>query len=543
MLVTTALPYANGPIHLGHLVEHIQADIWVRFHRLQQKTRCFFICGDDAHGTPIMISAKNQNISPEALIEKIHHDHYEDFQAFLISFDHYYTTHSPENKEFSTLIYERLKARGNITTRTIKQAFDPIEQIFLPDRYVKGDCPHCGAKDQYGDNCEACGATYAPSDLKNAISVLSGAPPIEKESLHYFLKLDDYEAMLKEWLQNNRVQKQIQNKLAEWFVEGLQEWDISRDAPYFGFEIPDAPSKYFYVWLDAPIGYMAIFKSLCQLHPSIHFEDYWEENASSELIHFIGKDIIYFHALFWPAMLAGSGFRLPTAIYAHGFLTVNGQKMSKSRGTFITAKQYLSCLNPEYLRYFYATKLGSGIEDIDLNFADFCQRVNADLIGKVVNIASRCAGFISKYFNNRLANELANKDLFNHFSQTGDKIAKLYLNREYNQATREIMGLADLANQYIDEMKPWSLAKEKDNLAAVHLICTQGINLFYQLIIYLKPILPDTAKRTELFLKQDNLMWEDSKQPLLDQEIAVFQPLMQRVELEKILETLKSENV
>lgn len=533
ILVTTALPYANGAIHLGHLVEHIQADIFVRFHRLLGRD-CLFICGDDAHGTPIMISAEQQNITPEELIEKVRQDHIEDFEAFNISFDNYYTTHSPENRELSSLVYNRLKERGDITTRTIKQTFDPIKHMFLPDRFVKGECPRCGSKDQYGDNCEVCGATYSPSELKNPVSVLSGATPIEKESLHYFFKLENYEDWLKIWLQEEHVQKQIQNKLLEWFEGGLQQWDISRDAPYFGFEIPDAPNKYFYVWLDAPIGYMASFKELCERTPDIVFDDYWKDESKADLYHFIGKDIVYFHALFWPAMLQGSQFRLPTKIFAHGFLTINGQKMSKSRGTFITAKKYLSQLNPDYLRYYFAAKLGNGIDDIDLNFDDFCQRVNADLIGKVVNIASRCAGFITKYFDNKLSSQLANPTLYLQFIQMNEKISTLYLNRDYNQATREIMALADLANQYIDEMKPWTLAKDPNNLATVQAICTMGLNLFRVLMIYLKPILPQTVKQAECFLNISPLMWQDLNHPLLDHLIGPFSPLMQRVEREKI---------
>lgn len=538
MLVTTALPYANGPLHLGHLVEHIQADIWVRFHRLQGHD-CIFICGDDAHGTPIMISAQKQGISPEELIKKVYQDHVADFTCFDISFDQYYTTHSPENKSLSAHIYQKLKENGDIATKTISQSFDPVEHMFLPDRYVKGDCPRCGANDQYGDNCEACGATYSPCDLKNPTSVLSGATPIEKESLHYFFKLENYQAMLNTWLHDNRVQKQIQNKLLEWFSDGLQQWDISRDAPYFGFEIPNAPNKFFYVWLDAPIGYMASFQKYCTEHPDVNFDDYWVDDNKTELYHFVGKDIIYFHALFWPAMLQGSGYRLPTQLFTHGFLTVNGQKMSKSRGTFITAKKFGKHLNPEYLRYYFAAKLGNGIDDIDLNFEDFCQRVNSDLVGKVINIASRCAGFISKYFDDQLAEDLDRPALFESFVQAGDKIATLYANREYNQATREIMTLADAANQYVDEMKPWTLAKDPSRLNEVQRICTQGLNLFRLLIIYLKPILTKTSAKAEQFLNITDLKWSDSLQPLLKHRICKFEPLMQRVELDKVNDILK----
>lgn len=538
-LVTTALPYANGPLHLGHLLEHIQADIWVRFQKLQGQD-CLFICGDDAHGTPIMISAKKNNLSPEALIAQSYQEHVADFTEFGISFDQYYTTHSIENREFANLIYTRLKSRGDIVTRTIKQAYDPIEHIFLPDRYVKGNCPRCGAPDQYGDNCEACGATYSPSDLKNPVSTLSGAIPIEKESLHYFFKLDHYQAMLRNWLQENRVQKQILKKLLEWFEVDLLPWNISRDAPYFGFEIPDAPNKYFYVWLDAPVGYMASFKKLCELRPDLNFQEYWSKESKTELYHFIGKDIVYFHALFWPAILQGSDFRLPTQIFAHGFLSINGQKMSKSRGTFITARDYLSHLNPEYLRYYFAAKLGSGIEDIDLNIEDFCQRINADLVGKVINIASRCAGFIATLFDNQLSDNLDRPELYNLFVQSGSKISTLYLNRDFNQSVREIMALADLANQYIDEVKPWTLAKQPEHLKQVQLICTQGLNLFRLIMIYLKPILPETAKKVEAFLNISPLTWNDLDKPLLSHKIRQFHPLMQRLDLQKTKDRLFS---
>lgn len=539
MLVTTALPYANGPIHLGHLVEHIQADIWVRFMRLQGRN-CLFICGDDAHGTPIMISAEKANITPEQLIAQIFADHVADFQGFNISFDSYYTTHSKENQELASLIYSRLYERGDIITRTIKQAYDPIKNMFLPDRYVKGECPNCNTPDQYGDNCEACGATYSPSDLKNSVSTLSGAKPIEKESLHYFFALDHYQDMLAQWLGQDHVQKPIQNKLMEWFETDLQQWDISRDAPYFGFEIPQASGKYFYVWLDAPIGYMASFKHYCENNPEVSFDEYWARGSDCELFHFVGKDIIYFHALFWPAMLEGSDFRLPDKIFTHGFLTINGQKMSKSRGTFITAKSYLAHLNPEYLRYYFAAKLGSGIDDLDLNFEDFCQRVNSDLVGKVVNIASRCAGFIAKYFDFELSSALPQEDLYCSLVAKSPQIAALYEKLDFNQVTREIMQLADAANQYIDEQKPWSLAKAPETLADVQAICTQGLNLFKILMTYLKPILPDTAQKAEKFLNCE-LTWKDLQTPLLNHRIGVFEPLMQRVDLEKIATMLNNQ--
>ena len=477
ILMTIALPYANGPIHLGHLVEAIQADIWARFQKLQGH-QCLFISANDAHGTAIMLSAEKKGITPEELITSMHAEHIQDFNNFLIDFDNFYTSHSPENKELSSLIYQRLQQKGDITTRNIFQAYDPEKEIFLADRFILGECPRCGAKDQYGDNCEACGATYNPMELINPVSAISGATPIEKESLHYFFHLENYTDLLKNWVTEGHLQPQVTNKLKEWFKEGLKQWDISRDAPYFGFEIPDAPNKYFYVWLDAPIGYMASLKNLEEKRPELNFNEYWKKDSPIELFHFIGKDIIYFHALFWPAMLHGANYRMPTTIVVHGFLTINGRKMSKSRGTFITAKQYYQHLNPEYLRYYFAAKLNAQVEDIDLNFSDFTARVNSDLVGKYVNLASRCAGFISKKFNGQLANQLDNTALFEEFVQVGKDIAHHYETLDYNRAVREIMALADRANQYIDQKKPWAVAKEAGREADVQLICTQGLNLF-----------------------------------------------------------------
>jgi len=533
ILMTIALPYANGEIHLGHLVEAIQADIWARFQKMQGHD-CLFVCGNDAHGTAIMLSAEKAGITPETLIKQVHADHSQDFQNFLIDFDNFYTTHSTENEALSQAIYKQLKANGDITTQEITQAYDPEKSIFLADRFIRGDCPRCGTEDQYGDNCESCGATYSPTELTNARSALSGASPIEKESLHYFFKLGNYTKLLKQWLDEDRLQAHVVNKLKEWFTDGLRDWDISRDAPYFGFEIPDAPGKYFYVWLDAPVGYMASLKNLCERRPDINFDDYWKSGSETELYHFIGKDIVYFHALFWPAMLHGAKYRMPTAIFAHGFLTVNGKKMSKSRGTFITAKAYTAHLNPEYLRYYYAAKLTNQVEDIDLNFADFSARVNADLVGKYVNLASRCAGFITKKFNGKLASELHDPSLFEDFAKAGEAIATDYDALNYNPVVREIMALADRANQYIDHHKPWSLAKEDGKENDVHLICTQGLNLFRQLSIYLKPILPATVARVESFLNVTPLMWDDRNAPLLDHNIEKFKPLMQRVAPEDI---------
>jgi methionyl-tRNA synthetase len=533
ILVTSALPYANGPIHLGHLVEYIQTDIWVRFQRMRGH-ECYYVCADDAHGTPIMLRAQQEGIIPEALIERFSQEHQADFADFAISFDNYYSTHSPENRALSETIYLRNRDGGHITTRTVRQAYDATKGMFLPDRFIRGTCPHCGATDQYGDSCEICGATYAPTDLKDAISVISGTPPVERESEHYFFKLSDFEPLLKAWTrENNHLQHEMANKLNEWFEAGLQDWDISRDAPYFGFPIPDTTDKYFYVWLDAPIGYLASFKHLCD-RKGLDFKAFMAPESTAELYHFIGKDILYFHALFWPAMLHGAGFRLPTAIFSHGFLTINGQKMSKSRGTFIKARTYLDHLNPEYLRYYFAAKLGNGIEDLDLNFEDFMARVNADLVGKVVNIASRCAGFINKRFNNCLSSRLVKEDLFKEFTAASDRLAQSYEAREFGHAMREIMTLADKANRYIDDREPWAVIKEPGREQEVQEICTLGLNLFRQLMIYLKPVLPITVKKAEDFLNCKPLTWTDASVPLLNHAINHFEPLMIRVEKAKI---------
>ncbi|PKM10581.1 MAG: methionine--tRNA ligase [Gammaproteobacteria bacterium HGW-Gammaproteobacteria-3] len=532
ILVTSALPYANGPIHLGHMVEYIQTDIWVRFQK-QRQQQCYFVCADDTHGTPIMLRADSEGITPEQLIARVATEHLADFTEFGVAFDNFHSTHSEENKTLSSLIYRRLRDGGHIHSRSITQAYDPVKNMFLPDRFIKGDCPKCGAQDQYGDNCEACGATYSPIELKNAVSALSGEKPIEKDSLHYFFNLNDFADMLKQWIKADHLQSEVGNKMNEWLENGLHEWDISRDAPYFGFEIPDAPGKYFYVWLDAPIGYMASFKNLCA-RENLSFDEFWAEDSTAELYHFIGKDIIYFHALFWPAMLRGAQFRTPSAIFAHGFLTVNGEKMSKSRGTFIKARTYLEHLNPEYLRYYFAAKLGSGVDDIDLNFDDFTQRVNSDLVGKVVNIASRCAGFIHKRFDGLLSKHCAEPDLFGHFVEANEALAKLYENREFGKAMREIMALADRANQYIDEKKPWQMAKETDKDTELHEVCSIGLNLFRILVAYLKPVVPVLAHNAEIFLNIEAQTWPDDARPLLNHQIDVFRPLMTRVEPDKI---------
>ena len=528
ILVTSALPYANGPIHLGHLVEYIQTDTWVRFQKLRGQ-QCIYVCADDAHGTPIMLRAQQEGITPEQLIERIGAEHRADFAGFLVAFDNYYTTHSPENRHFAELIYRRLLDAGHISKRVIIQAYDPTLAMFLPDRFIKGECPRCGAPDQYGDSCEVCGATYSPMDLKNPRSALSGAAPVPKESLHYFFKLTDFENMLEGWLKSGHVQEQMANKLAEWFKDGLQEWDISRDAPYWGFEIPEVPGKYFYVWLDAPIGYMASFKNYCE-REGMDFDAFWRQDSDAELYHFIGKDIAYFHTLFWPAMLDGAGFRKPTGVFCHGFLTIDGQKMSKSRGTFIKARTYLDHLRPEYLRYYFATKLNDRIDDLDLNLEDFQQRVNSDLIGKLVNIASRSAGFISRRFAGRLADTLAEPGLYGDFVVAGESIAEAYEQREFSRAMREIMALADLANQYVDDKKPWVLAKQAGGDQDVQAVCSMALNLFRVLMIYLKPVLPIVAEQTEAFLQIPPLAWQDLHHPLLNHPIGRFQPLMQRVE-------------
>ncbi len=531
ILVTSALPYANGPIHLGHLVEYIQTDIWVRFQKLRGHD-CIYVCADDAHGTPIMLRAQSEGISPEALIARYNEAHQRDFAAFHIRFDNYYSTHSEENRQFSTFIYEQLRAKGHISKRTIEQAYDPEAGMFLPDRFIKGTCPKCKSPDQYGDSCEVCSATYSPTDLIDPVSVVSGATPVRKASEHLFFKLGDFQAMLREWTQKH-VQAEISNKLNDWFESGLQDWDISRDAPYFGFEIPDEPGKYFYVWLDAPVGYMASFKHYCD-KSGRNFDEFWAADSDAELHHFIGKDIAYFHTLFWPAMLEGAGLRKPTGVYCHGFLTVDGQKMSKSRGTFVTAESYLKHLNPEYYRYYIAAKLGPGVDDIDLNLEDFVARVNSDLVGKVVNIASRCAGFIHKLSAGKLAANLSEPALYQSFADAQGQIADYYEQRQYGRALREIMALADQANQYINDQAPWVLAKQEGQAKQVQAVCSMGLNLFRALIAYLKPVLPELTVKAEAFLNIPPLQWQDIQHPLLEHNINKFKPLLTRLDTEKV---------
>ena len=541
ILVTSALPYANGEIHLGHLLEYIQTDIWVRFQKMQGN-ECHYVCADDAHGTPIMLKADEMGVDPEELIAGVSERHQADFSDFNVDFSQFHSTHSEENRHYSELIYSRLKDSGYIKTRVISQAYDPEKEMFLPDRFIKGECPKCGAEDQYGDNCEACGATYSTTELKNARSVVSGAVPIEKQSEHYFFDLPQFEQQLKEWTNAGHLQDEVSNKLAEWFEQGLQQWDISRDKPYFGFQIPGTVDKYFYVWLDAPIGYMASFKKLCD-NSDLEFDDFFAKGSDTELYHFIGKDIVYFHALFWPATLMGSNFRTPNAIFAHGFLSVNGQKMSKSRGTFIQARTYLETLNPECLRYYYAYKLSSKIDDIDLNLEDFKQRVNSDIVGKVVNIASRSASFVVKKYNKELSAECIEQELYNEFVAAGPEIAAHYEARNFGHAMRSIMKLADKANQYIDEKKPWQLAKEEGKVQEVHEVTSLAINLFRVLMTYLKPVLPEMAKSSEEFLNIESLNWDDIKSPLTSHQINKFKPLMTRIEDEQLEAMIESSKV
>jgi len=533
ILVTSALPYANGSIHMGHLVEYLQTDIWVRF----QKSRghiCTYVCASDAHGTPIMIKARERGVTPEALTEAVSKEFVRDFAAFGIEFDNYYTTHSPENEALTVEMYEALRERGDIYTQTIEQAYDEKEGMFLPDRFVRGTCPFCKAPDQYGDACEVCSKTYTPADLVDPVSVISGTTPVRRESEHYFFRLGNYEAYLRQWMQDAELDRSMVAKLEEWFEAGLQDWDISRDAPYFGFRIPGTEDKFFYVWLDAPVGYPASFMNLCGRRDDLDFDEYWRPGHDTEVYHFIGKDIMYFHTLFWPAVLHGSGFRAPSGVFVHGFLTVNGQKMSKTRGTFITARTYLDNLDPNYLRYYYAAKLGPTAEDIDLNLDDFVARVNSDLVGKLVNIASRCAGFIGKRFDGMLAAELPDPDGFRAVADASETIAAHYENREFSKAMRLIMALADDANRYIDEHKPWVLIKDDSRLDEVQSICTQGLNLFRSLMIYLAPVLPELADKARAFLGDEAWRWDDAASPALDRRINPFQPLLTRIDADKV---------
>ncbi|MGF1785554.1 methionine--tRNA ligase [Photobacterium swingsii] len=528
ILVTCALPYANGSIHLGHMLEHVQADIWVRYQRLRGN-EVHFICADDAHGTPIMLKAQQMGVEPEQMIAEVSKEHQADFAGFDIDFSNYHSTHSDENRELASFVYTQLKEKGFITSRTISQLFDPEKEMFLPDRFVKGSCPKCKAEDQYGDNCDNCGETYSPTDLINPKSAVSGATPIMKDSEHFFFDLPQFEDMLKAWTKSGALQDETSNKMQEWFESGLQQWDISRDAPYFGFEIPGETGKFFYVWLDAPIGYMGSFKNLCDKRDDLDFDEFWKKDSTTELYHFIGKDIVYFHSLFWPAMLDGADLRKPNNVFVHGYVTVNGAKMSKSKGTFIKAGTYLQHLDPECLRYYYAAKLNSRIDDLDLNLEDFTQRVNSDVVNKIVNLASRNAGFIAKRFEGKLSANFAEPELYAEFAAAADRIAELYETREFSRAIREITALADKANQYVDEKAPWVVAKQEGKDQELQEICSVGINLFRVLMTYLKPVMPKLAERTEGFLNE-TLTWEGVAQPLTDHEVTKFKALFNRID-------------
>ncbi len=541
ILVTCALPYANGPIHLGHMLEHVQADIWVRFQRLRGNN-IHFVCADDAHGTAIMLKAQEMGITPEQLIAQVQADHEKDFEGFNISFDNYHSTHSEENKALSSQMYLALRDNGYITKKVVSQLYDPEKEMFLPDRFVKGTCPKCKAEDQYGDNCDVCGATYSPAEMINPKSVVSNATPVMKDTENLFFDAPQFQDMLVEWTKSGALQSEVANKLSEWFESGLKAWDITRDAPYFGFEIPDAPGKFFYVWLDAPIGYMGSFKNLCDRTDGLNFDDYWKKDSTAELYHFIGKDIINFHGLFWPAMLEGAGFRKPTGVNVHGYVSVNGEKMSKSKGTFIKASTYLENLDPECLRYYYAAKLTSRVDDLDFNLEDFAQRVNSDVVNKLVNLASRTAGFIAKKYDGQLSKEVSEPELYQQFVDAGESIATQFENREFARAIREIMALADIANKYIDDKAPWALAKVEGKEVEVQDICSMGINLFRVLMTYLKPIMPKLTERSESFL-DETLTWDSIQTPLAGHKINKFKALFQRIDpkhVEAMVESSKA---
>ena len=532
ILVSSALPYANGSIHMGHLVEYIQTDIWVRFQKLKGHN-CHYVCAADAHGTPIMIKAREEQLTPEELVKKIAKEQHQDLKDFDVNFDNFHSTHSDENEKLVEQIYNSLKKENHIYTKDIEQAFDEKENMFLPDRFIKGTCPKCSSEEQYGDACEECGATYSPNELINPISTISDAIPVWRKSEHFFFKLSVFENNLKKWIKNAKLHKSITNKLSEWFEMGLKDWDISRDEPYFGFKIPGEKNKYFYVWLDAPIGYLASFLNLAN-RKNLDFNAYLKPDSDHELYHFIGKDIVYFHTLFWPAVLEGAGFRKPTSVFAHGFLTINGKKMSKSRGTFVNARTYLDNLNPNFIRYYYAAKLGPSMEDIDLNTDDFIARVNSDLIGKLVNIASRCSGFINKQFDNKLSESIDNQDLHNEFIDSSDSIAQHYESREFSKAMRQIMLLADKANRYIEEKKPWLMIKDESQAHEVQRVCTQGLNLFRTLMIYLTPVIPGIADKSKELFNEKKWEWSDISSPILGKKIQKYKPLLTRIDKEKV---------
>jgi methionyl-tRNA synthetase len=539
ILVTSALPYANASIHLGYLFEAVQTDIWVRFQKLRGH-ECYYVCADDTHGTPVMLKAQSEGVTPEALIERIHAEHRRDLADMLIGFDNYGSTHSPENKALCDRMYRTVRDSGFIDRRSVLQAYDDTAKMFLPDRYVKGTCPVCGTPDQYGDSCENCGSTYTPADLKNPISVISGTVPVERESEHYFFRLSAFEQSLAHWVKSGAVQHSVARKLDEWFTQGLRDWDISRDSPYFGFEIPDAPGKYFYVWFDAPIGYLASLTQLCA-RTGLKFDDFLAPDSKAELHHFIGKDILYFHTLFWPAVLQAAGMRRPTGVHVHGFVTINGQKMSKSRGTFITARRYLDNFKPEYLRYYFAAKLAPTIDDLDMNLEEFATRLNSDIVGKLVNIASRCAGFITKNYGGALAGELPEPELFAAFAAAGESIAAAYESRDTAAAMREVMALCDRANQYVDLRKPWALAKQPGSAAEVQGVCTQGLNLFRTLMVYLQPVLPDMAVKVQQFFQEPAWRWESAAAPLLGTSILPYEPLATRLDPKAVARLIEPE--
>ncbi len=539
ILVSSALPFANGPLHLGYILEAVQTDIWVRFQKLQGN-ECYYVCADDTHGTAIMLKAQAEGITPEQLIAQVNIEHKRDLDEMLIGIDNFGSTHSPENQALCNRMYLTVREAGYIDRRSVNQAYDQSANMFLPDRYVKGVCPVCGTADQYGDNCENCGSTYTPADLKNPISVVSGTPPVWRESEHYFFKLSAFEKALHAWVRSGAVQDSVVRKLDEWFSQGLRDWDISRDAPYFGFEIPDAPGKYFYVWFDAPIGYLASFTQLCARN-GLKFDDFFAPDSSAELHHFIGKDILYFHTLFWPAVLQASKMRRPTAVHAHGFLTVNGQKMSKSRGTFITARKYLQNFPAEYLRYYFAAKLGPGIDDMDMNLDEFATRLNSEVVGKLVNIASRCAGFVTRTSAGKLASALADRELYAVFVAAGESIARSYENRDMAAAVRDIMALCDRANQYVDSRKPWMLAKDPKNAAEVQNVCTQALNLFRVLMIYLDPVLPSMASRARSFFQELKWTWASAATPLLSTSINPYEPLAVRLDPKAVARLVEPE--
>ena len=541
ILVTSALPYANTPLHLGHIFEHTQTDIWVRYQKLVGN-KCTYVCADDAHGTPIMLKAEELEVKPEQLIARIYESHIKTFNSYNIKHDNYHTTHSEENRILSERIFNELNEKGLIEVKTIEQLYDTSRNMFLSDRYVKGTCPKCLAEDQYGDNCEVCSATYEATELIDPVSVLSKTKPVIQESDHLFFKLSALKVEIQNWLESSKIQSPVKNKLSEWLEEDLRDWDISRDSPYFGFKIPGYEDKYFYVWLDAPIGYLASHINYLEKQNSEEFEQFWNPNSNSEIYHFIGKDIMYFHTLFFPVMLSNAGFKMPSGVFVHGFVMLDGEKMSKSRGNFISADDFVTVLDPEYLRYYFASKLSTGVDDIDLNLEDLKQKVNSDLVNKLVNIASRSANFLNKHFNNNLSKELDNADLVSDFIDQSKIISKHYENLELNKAMKEIMTLADKANQYIDKMEPWILIKDEKNIELVQKVCSTALNLFRILMIMIEPVTPKLSNESFTFLNEEP-SWKDIENPLSDHQINTFKPLLTRIEDEHINQLMELKNV